>query len=375
MELEKLQFCDGLQCDDVQDVNVCGLRAEKNGFRLKLFKNECELMKYGCTVNDDLAYGLINKEYCEQSFADFNDSLYSVENNDQKSNSILFHANRRDCRDYKCINENLHEVCGIRQDGVGYGIKLFKSKCELLEHNCENDQQYDETDLFICKESDNISKDAYNVNFNSNKYDEKEDKNTKNLVVINGNMLGLNGNINDTIDTFFAASHVFDLPLEEIRPFDTRRKHMKYAGPAKVFVPWIVKPKNISNDTFHRPTLSSCYHKCPIRCPDTYAPVCGVPGIVAREPAIMFQNHCFMDVAQCKMFWEGKSSTAHSSSYVESSFLFCMGDEMNAVYRFLPAIRTLQHMGRLKKKGRFRSKLRNFRYLSEFRSGRPKFMG
>ncbi|XP_050350698.1 uncharacterized protein LOC126773672 isoform X2 [Nymphalis io] len=294
-----------------------------------------------------------------------------MENNDQKLNRILFHANASDCTDNKCVNENVNEVCGIRQDGVGYRIKLFKSKCELVKHNCENDQKYNETDLFICKQSDNIIKDVHNDNFTIEKYNESKDKH---LVVVNGNMLGL-GDINDTIDTFFAASHVFDLPLKEIQPFNTRRMHLKYAGPAKVFVPWIVKPKNISSDTFHRPTLSSCYHKCPIKCPETYAPVCGVPGIVAREPALMFQNHCFMDVAQCKMFWEGKSSTSHSSSYVEASFLFCMGDAMNAVYRFLPAIRTLQHMGRLKKKGKFRAKLRNFRYVSEFRSGRPKFMG
>ncbi|XP_039763071.1 uncharacterized protein LOC120635925 [Pararge aegeria] len=194
------------------------------------------------------------------------------------------------------------------------------------------------------------------------------------LVVVNSKMFGHYDNINDSIDTFFAASHVFDLPLKEV-PLNTRRKLLKYAGPVQVFVPWISKPENISNDTFCRPTLSSCYHKCPFKCPDTYAPVCGVPGVVAREPSLMFQNHCFMDVAQCKMFWENKSSTSHSSSYVESSFLFCMGDEMNAVYRFMPAIRTLQHMGRLKKKGKFRAILKNFRFVSEFRYGRPKFMG
>ncbi|XP_045448184.1 uncharacterized protein LOC123656559 [Melitaea cinxia] len=367
MVIEKTEFCETLNCETVQAATVCGLRTEENGIRLKLFKNECELMKHGCSVIDELAYGLINKEYCDQSFTDFNGSLNIMENNEQKLNRILFHANATGrCANYECINVDLNEVCGIRQDGVGFRIRLFDNKCELLKYNCENIEKYDETDIFICKQSNNFDKDGNN---------EFSDKNVTNLVVVNTNMLGQYDNINDTIDSFFAASHVFDLPMKEVEPFNTRRKLLKYAGPVKVFVPWIVKPKNISNDTFHRPTLSSCYHKCPTKCPDTYAPVCGVPGIVAREPSLMFQNHCFMDVAQCKMFWEDKSSTAHSSSYVETSFLFCMGDEMNAVYRFLPAIRTLQHMGRLKKKGKFRAKLRNFRYVSDFRSGRPKFMG
>ncbi|XP_045483958.1 uncharacterized protein LOC123689136 [Pieris rapae] len=203
---------------------------------------------------------------------------------------------------------------------------------------------------------------------------EKQINDIKNLVIINGGMLGTD-NVNESIDSFFAATHVFDLPVKEMDPFNTRRRLIKNAGPVKIFVPLIVIPKEKKNDTYHRPTLSTCYHTCPTKCPDTYAPVCGVAGIMAREPALMFKNHCFMDVAQCKMFWENKSSTSHSSSYIESSFLFCMGDEMNALYRFLPAIRTLQRMGRLKKKGKFRLKMKNFRFISEFRSGRPNFMG
>lgn len=49
------------------------------------------------------------------------------------------------------------------------------------------------------------------------------------------------------------------------------------------------------------------------KCPNTYAPVCGVPGMKAREPSLMFQNHCYMDVAQCKMNYEDIGPTAVSS--------------------------------------------------------------
>ncbi|XP_037868213.2 uncharacterized protein LOC119628782 [Bombyx mori] len=150
---------------------------------------------------------------------------------------------------------------------------------------------------------------------------------------------------------------------------------IKYAGPVKVFEPWVKIPKNISEDYYHYPTLASCYHRCPSKCPDTYAPVCGVAGVVAREPALMFQNHCYMDVAQCKMKWENKSPTASSSNYIESTFLFCLGDELSSLYRFLPLVRTLQRMGRLKKKGYFRYKFRNMKFFNNLLSYQPKLMG
>ncbi|XP_034831907.1 uncharacterized protein [Maniola hyperantus] len=433
VDVKKIEFCSRLKCRK-EDVGLaaCGLRAEGNGFRLKLFENECELLKYGCSVDEAKAYGIINTEYCDRSFGtsynesvdymkNYNQKLKSdvdyIEINDQKLDNNVVYMNNDSRRfnnalfinktgkcDIACENNEKKEVCGIREDGKGFRIRLFQNYCELTKHNCENDLEFIRTDLFICKtdlnntEEENIQnnyvlpKNAVNENtFQHNKelVDDLENSYTKdykdelykvnktdvkNLVVVNSKIFGQYDNISDSIDTFFAASHVFDLPLKEVQ-LNTRRKMLKYAGPIKVFVPWIAKPKIIGNDTFHRPTLSSCYHKCPFKCPDTYAPVCGVPGVVAREPSLMFQNHCFMDVAQCKMFWENKSSTSHSSYYVESSFLFCMGDEMNAVYRFLPAIRTLQHMGRLKKKGKFRAVLRNFRFVSEFRYGRPKFMG
>ncbi|XP_047503812.1 uncharacterized protein LOC125048904 [Pieris napi] len=283
---------------------------------------------------------------------------------------------------------NNTEICAIREEGEGYIVKRFPNRCELHKHNCKTNIKYTETELFICESAlidkqindiDNRGNQINDIDNRGNQINDIDNRESqindiKNLVIINGGMLGTD-NVNESIDSFFAATHVFDLPVKEMDPFNTRRRLIKNAGPVKIFVPLIMIPKEKKNDTYHRPTLSTCYHTCPTKCPDTYAPVCGVAGIMAREPALMFKNHCFMDVAQCKMFWENKSSTSHSSSYIESSFLFCMGDEMNALYRFLPAIRTLQRMGRLKKKGKFRLKMKNFRFISEFRSGRPNFMG
>ncbi|CAK1551268.1 unnamed protein product [Leptosia nina] len=298
-------------------------------------------------------------EYCTRAFSNTTNNERLIEDFKTIEDSMI---EKNNCR-HNCDEQKIDEVCGIREDGDGYRIKEFTNKCEMANHNCENNAQYIKTDLFICKSA------IENTDVN-NQIDT-----IRNLVVVSGGMLGRSDNFNESIDNFFAGTHVFDLPVKEMDPHNTRRRLIKNAGPVKIFVPLIVIPKEKQNDTWHQPTLSTCYHKCPTKCPDTYAPVCGVAGIMAREPALMFKNHCFMDVAQCKMFWENKSSTSHSSSYIESSFLFCMGDEMNGLYRFLPAIRTLQRMGRLKKKGKFRVKLKNFRFVSEFRSGRPNFMG
>lgn len=158
----------------------------------------------------------------------------------------------------------MKNVCGIRKDGVGYRVRFFRSKCEMMKHNCEEDLQFTETDSFIC-ESDSISNEDQlsNKNILNDKKVIKNIDNVTNLVVVNSNFLGNYSDINDTVDTFFAASHVFDLPMKEVFPLNTRRRLLKYAGPIKVFVPWIVKPENISNDSLSIPTLSSCYHKCP----------------------------------------------------------------------------------------------------------------
>ncbi|KAJ0176462.1 hypothetical protein K1T71_007641 [Dendrolimus kikuchii] len=403
---EKSTFCKTLNCDDKVENRVCGIRQEKEGYRLRLFKNECQLLKYGCEAERNFEFGKINIEYCENGFVLSN---YDV----KKANGTADEKNN--CFVYDCSETNLgKKVCGIRDNGNGYQIRLFENNCELFRYNCENKKQFEITDTFICNglvidnkittknvninaitmpdikangektESEINLKTNYNIHVESAKsirknrepFDPISRMKLKNIIIVD-TPLNTNVDIKDTIDNFFAATHVFDLPLKEIdnELNETRRMHLKIAGPVKVFKPWITIPKNISEDYNHAPTLSSCFHKCPTKCPETYAPVCGRPGIVAREPTLVFKNHCFMDYAQCKMRWENKSPTAISSNYIESSFLFCLGDELNGLYRFLPLIRTLQHMGRLKKKGQFHYKLKNMRFFNNLLRREPKFMG
>ncbi|CAB3261707.1 unnamed protein product [Arctia plantaginis] len=450
--LEKIEYCQTLQCDETMANKVCGI-IKQNGIKTyRLFDDECLLLKYGCQVKDgEEAYGIIDMKYC-------------IEHTQQEQYEINCPKN---------CDLNLKEpVCGIRKTGKGFTIKIFSNKCQLAKYNCEQRLQFSVTDYFICNRTINhkplfkhhsedemkkihaslveeihdgqnsfdkkskelakswsstevtnnyktsmeeankeetssketINNESYTTETNSGEIstintadtdDVKitneillEDKTTntplvknktihKNIVIIRGSMTDMQ-NINTTADNFFAATHVFDLPVREIYPNltdVTRRRLIHIFGPTKVFIPWMTFPETIKDDYYHKPTLGSCLHKCPQKCPNTYAPVCGVPGIVAREPSIMFQNHCYMDVAQCKMFWEDKSETAQSSAYVESSFLFCIGDQLNGVYRFLPLIRTLQHMGRLRTKGKYKYRSKNMRFLNQLLSYDPKLMG
>ncbi|CAG4958581.1 unnamed protein product [Parnassius apollo] len=380
IDTQKFIFCKNLRCDDLSNVSVCGIKEEVEGFRLKLFKNECQLLRYGCNVGNDETYGIINLEYCNKAFS--NEEYEKQQINNEFTGSLYEEGteiNRTEnCMNINCkLTNETRNICGLKEDGAGYKVRLFNNKCELMKHNCEENKVFVETDLFICKSVFTNS----SINDKANKMEPKDMVNDtiQNLVIVNTNILDYKNDINNTIETFFAATHVKDLPIREFSPNVvneiTRRRLIKIAGPVKVFEPYTIIPKNISDDYMHSPTLQSCYHKCPEKCPDTYAPVCGEPGNIAREPTLMFQNHCFMDKAQCKMRWENKSPTAMSSAYVETMFVFCLGDQLNAMHRFLPLVKTLQRMGRLKKKGRFRYRLRNLRFLNNFLSRDPKPMG
>lgn len=167
-------------------------------------------------------------------------------------------------------------VCGIRQYGEGFKIRIFENECQLNRYNCEWDMHFTVTDYFICSNDPN-SEEEEEINDEEEVNDKEEFPTTlpvngpnnpiktKNLVVVDGSMLDPQ-NINQSIRHFFAATHVLDLPMKDIRPMfneSTRRRVVQVFGPIKVYTPWIHIPKNISDDDYHQPTLSSCYHKCP----------------------------------------------------------------------------------------------------------------
>ncbi|XP_049884549.1 uncharacterized protein LOC126379773 [Pectinophora gossypiella] len=188
-------------------------------------------------------------------------------------------------------------------------------------------------------------------------------------------MFDFDGNPNHTIDNFFNATHMFPMPIRDIKSTmnkSTRRVLVKWMGPVNVYEPLTQIPA-ITNTTFmYQPLLSSCYHKCPEQCPDIYSPVCGSRPTNTLLPGFMFKNHCYMDAASCyihfnkyNLFDNGK--VYPPPTYIETTWLFCIGDQTaSAVSRLLPALRVLQHLGRIKKRRKtFHYQFRNMRNFNE----------
>lgn len=46
-------MCNNMYCEDEESDPVCGARGEGDGMRLRLFESECELLKFGCQVDDE----------------------------------------------------------------------------------------------------------------------------------------------------------------------------------------------------------------------------------------------------------------------------------------------------------------------------------
>uniref|UniRef100_A0A2H1VA29 SFRICE_009430 n=1 Tax=Spodoptera frugiperda TaxID=7108 RepID=A0A2H1VA29_SPOFR len=307
-------------------------------------------------------------------------------NSTENENSIYQIDSVKECPD--CSVFPKEPVCGIRPDGKGFRVRTFESKCELIKYNCEVGGNFTITDYFICSNNPNAvanegtnnedklqnmlktHKDSANIT-DIDDYLKNNSNILDNIIVVHKPM-SQGMDINKSIADFFASTHKSGIPLRRVNlKFDesARKKMIKNAGAAVVFRSKYYKPDKVEEGWWYMPTLRSCYHRCPTKCPETYMPVCGSITQKAREPAIMFQNHCFMDAAQCKWYYEDPERGNASSGYVASAVIFCMG-ERAIVIQFVPLIKTLQYLGRLKKSKTFRHRIRNFGHLGEL-----KFMG
>ncbi|KAJ2949294.1 hypothetical protein O0L34_g6243 [Tuta absoluta] len=339
--------CTNICPEHARNKTICGIRKLGEGVKARLFKNECDMMIYNCKNN--LAFNATDDFICNGL-------------------DLPKETSKIDCSKI-CTAQRSETICGIREQGKGFKVRLFANECEMMIYNCENKLTFNQTDDLACGGLVLPQKLTTKP---------RTPQRRKNIIVVDANMFDNTGDINQTIDNFFSGTRMFDMPVQDVSHSinaTTRRVLINLFGPVVVFKPWVHIPKKRKNDTWHLPLINSCYHKCPTTCPDVYAPVCGSPGTVAREPNVMFQNHCMMDAAQCKMKWEDASPTAITSAYIEATFLFCLGMKLYGLYRFLPLIRTLQHMGRLKKKGNFHIRLRNQRFMNERMPENPRLMG
>lgn len=151
-----------------------------------------------------------------------------------------------------------NRVCAWAQHGAGFKIRLFNNKCALLKFNCDNKLKFDVTDRKLCNDielTDETEKVERSKLVNGK---------TKPLIVVDLSMFNLNGKINDTVDNFFAATHINDVPLARLLPEDTRRMRLRTAAANVVFKPLIDIPKNINETEMNRPTMSTCFHTCPL---------------------------------------------------------------------------------------------------------------
>ncbi|KAF9798002.1 hypothetical protein SFRURICE_015267 [Spodoptera frugiperda] len=231
-------------------------------------------------------FGLISMKYC---------------NSTENENNIYQIDSVKECPD--CSVFAKEPVCGIRPDGKGFRVRTFESKCELIKYNCEVGGNFTITDYFICSNNPNAvanegtnnedklqnmlkrHKDSANIT-DIDDYLKNNSNILDNIIVVHKPM-SQGMDINKSIADFFASTHKSGIPLRRVNlKFDesARKKMIKNAGAAVVF--------------------RSKYYKPDKKCPETYMPVCGSITQKAREPAIMFQNHCFMDAAQCKWYYE-----------------------------------------------------------------------
>lgn len=54
IDTEKEEFCEKVEsCIDSRNKFVCGIRNTGTGYQVKIFENECELLKFGCAMEKD----------------------------------------------------------------------------------------------------------------------------------------------------------------------------------------------------------------------------------------------------------------------------------------------------------------------------------
>lgn len=182
--------------------------------------------------------------------------------------------NPESCVNYTCTSSNIRNenICAIKKETTGYRVRHFLNECYLDKYNCALKNKFTKTDNYMCKNINIITKDD-NAQNRSNSFEEDILRNAsdkfRNLIIVNSSFLNYHDNINDTIDEFFAATHFYNFPLQDVtneeQSLDDTRRRMRIniLRPIKIFKPYVYIPNEIKDDYDHLPLLSSCMHKCP----------------------------------------------------------------------------------------------------------------
>lgn len=253
---EKTNKCSEYNCAVPIDTKVvCGIRKFGPGFKVRLFLNECEMMKYNCEKNftfegtdiyvcdgmalpsapnknlvpkklnlildntqdfDDMAFLNLNdtdeKESIQKASSVNNemDNLILSPDADFRGTPINIVAN--ETTEVNKLHSEDEENQTFASETLSTNVEETTQRADITKVEEPETMNYDDT-LDTNKESKETSSTSESVTVTKKINSEKR---RKNLVIVDATLFDINGNINDTIDNFFAATHIFDLPLKQV---------------------------------------------------------------------------------------------------------------------------------------------------------------
>lgn len=233
---------------------VCSIRKFGPGFKVRLFLNECEMMKYNCEKNflfevtdiyvcdgmplpraptRNLVPRKLNlvldntQDADDTAFLGLNDTdeVESIEKTTNANNVIenLILTTDADLRatplnivDNETIKKK--EVLTEDEEKETFDREILSRNDEEATQNAgiTNVNEPETMHYADTLDSDKESKETLSTAESVTTLKIKLEKRRKNLVIVDATLFDVNGNINDTIDNFFAATHIFDLPLKQV---------------------------------------------------------------------------------------------------------------------------------------------------------------
>lgn len=252
---EKNNKCSQYNCVVPIDTKVvCGIRQFGPGFKVRLFLNECEMLKYNCEKN--FVFEATDVYVCDgmplprpstsnlvpRKLNLILDNTQGSNTNNMPYTDVIDNSQKKSIEDTNSVNHIIENILTTDAD-----VRATPKVNEAIEINDEDeveqtvgsetpstnaDEATQSTDVTVVDDPETMNyDDTPDTDMESlEKTTEtvltlesvtavktKSGKRRKNLIVVDATLFDVNGNINDTIDNFFAATHIFDLPLQKVR--------------------------------------------------------------------------------------------------------------------------------------------------------------
>lgn len=227
------------------DVLACGLRQDGEGFRIRIFRNKCELWEHNCKnhvnftitnfyICNDLELPAAKNKKPKTTDMPYNNNALAEDILHNSEDSV---AKDEDAPHFQDIDQNLDT---LTDNATIYDDFYIASEhfSDNLTSNSENNPitnldndftSVDDSANESAKQSNapgdgdtkielgqyNLEPETTNENINTTNDNLNTNKQTTNLIVVRG-LLQDKNSVNDTINQFFSATHVFDLPVKEM---------------------------------------------------------------------------------------------------------------------------------------------------------------